>query len=129
MSLLAQPNRCEALVPACTAPPFAVYAGHSLRTSALGQVCVLAIKGGDIVAVGLFADNVAVHVTDYLAAIHSFGDFAAACFQELRCCRIVPCFGGGIGATRLTSPVCMFISRRLDLRRCASTVLALGEDM
>ena len=110
------------------APPFAVDEGCCRCTCALGQVCVLTINGGDTVASGLVADIGAVHVTDYLAAIHSFGDFAAACFQELRCCRIVPCFGGGIGATRLTSPVCMFISRRLDLRRCASTVLALGED-
>lgn len=60
--------------------------------------CVLAIEGGDTAAVGLFADDVAVHVTDYLAAVRSLSDFAAACFLELRCCRIVPCFGGGIGA-------------------------------
>ena len=98
MRLLAQSTRCDELVPACTAPPFAVDAGRSLRTGALGQVCVLAIEGGDTAAVGLFADDVAVHVTDYLAAVRSLSDFAAACFLELRCCRIVPCFGGGIGA-------------------------------
>ena len=87
-----------ALVSASTALPFAVDAGCCRCTGALRQVCVLTIEGGDTVASGLFADVGAVHVTDYLAAIHSLSDFAAACFQELCCCRIVPCFGGGIGA-------------------------------
>ena len=87
-----------ARVLASTAPPFAVDAGRSLRTGTLGQVCVLAIEGDDTAAVGLFADNVAVHVNDYLEAVRSLSDFAAACFLELRCCRIVPCFGVGIGA-------------------------------
>ena len=87
-----------ALVLASTALPFAVDAGCCRCTGALGQVCVLTNKGGDTVASGLVADIGAVHVTDYLAAIHSLSDFAAAYFQELCCCRIVPCFGGGIGA-------------------------------
>ena len=87
-----------ARVLASTALPFAVDAGCCRCTGALGQVCVLTVEGGDTVASGLFADIGAVHVTDYLAAIHSLRDFAAACFQALCCCRIVPCFGGGIGA-------------------------------
>ena len=67
-----------ALVPASTALPFAVDAGCCQCTGALGQVCVLTNKGGDTVASGLVADIGAVHVTDYLAAIHSLRVYSPA---------------------------------------------------